>query len=150
MLSSTLLQKGLASALLHKLKTAGSFQRDVFTLDNTNSIEGYFHGVKSRIQLKTATLLDIFNSVTFTERIALAKNHPAATIIPPPLIDCLVSGVKREVLHVLSSYGVHSLLNCVVCSVTNILSSVGQSDDEYMTIIQRGISQGQIIDSLSW
>ena len=68
--------KGFANALLHKLKTAGSFQRDVFTLDNTNSIEGYFHGVKSRIPLKTATLLDIFNSVTFTERIALAKTTP--------------------------------------------------------------------------
>ena len=142
--------KRFAYALLDKLKNVGSFQRDVFTLDNTNSIEGYFHGVKSRIPLKTATLLDIFNSVTFTERIALAKNHPAGMSIPPPLVDCLDSVVKREVLHMLSSRGIHSLLNRVVRSVMNILSDVDQSDDEYVIIIQHRISHGQIIDSSSW
>ena len=142
--------KEFANALLHKLKTVGSFQRDVFTLDNTNSIEGYFHGVKSRIPLKTATLLDIFNAVTLTERIALAKNHPAAMTIPPPLIDCLVSIVKQNVLIVLSSCGAHSLFHCVVVSVMNILSDVGESGDKSLDIIQRHISRGQLISTFSW
>ena len=70
--------------------------------------------------------------------------------IPLPLIDCLVSVVKQNVFNVLSSYGVHCLLNCVVVAVMNILSDVGESGDECINLVQRNISVGQLIDTFSW
>ena len=142
-------EKRNANTLLNKLKSLGSFQRDVFSLDNTNSIEGYFHTVKSRIPMGTATLLDIFNAVTFTERVALATNHPGAMTIPPPLIDCLVSVITREVLAVMSSLGIHSFVDCIVCSVMNILSDVGGSND-HTKFIQLHVARGQVIDTFGW
>ena len=70
--------------------------------------------------------------------------------IPLPLIDCLVSIVKQNVLIVLSSCGAHSLFHCVVVSVMNILSDVGESGDKSLDIIQRHISRGQLISTFSW
>ena len=79
------------------------FPRDVFSLDNTNTIEGYFNIIKKRVPLKTATLLDINKAVTFTEESALASNHPNSQILPVTLVDCLTYVVSMEVLSVMSA-----------------------------------------------
>ena len=82
--------------LLETLNNVGHLQRDVFSLDNTNTIEGYFKTVKSRTPLNVATLLDIFAAVTFTEQAALASNHQASMRVPPSLVECLTPVVSRS------------------------------------------------------
>ena len=41
-------------------------------------------------------------------------------------------------------------LNCFVVSVMNILSDVGESGEKCINLIQRHISQGQLICTFSW
>ena len=81
--------KERAAALLRVIVRAGPFCRDVFSLDNTNTIEGYFNTVKRRTPLKTSTLLDIFKAISFTEQSALSVNHPSSPHVPKTLVDCL-------------------------------------------------------------
>ena len=84
--------------------------RHVLSLDNTNTLEGHFSTLKSRIQAKTSTLLDVYEAVTFTERAALAENHPASPSLPPALVDCLADVISLEVLSMMSYRGVCNFL----------------------------------------
>ena len=142
--------KTRAARLLETLSSVGCLKRDLFSLDNTNTIEGYFKTIKSRTPLNVSTLLDIFAAVTFTEQAALASNHPASMKIPTSLVECLATVVSRGVIAVLSSLGVHSLLSRVVVSGLNILSDQQPSDDAQLNIIQQHLASGTIIDSFKW
>ena len=46
----------------------GRVDIDIFIRDNTNVIEGYFNGIKSRMQKRLLSLHDVFNAVDLTER----------------------------------------------------------------------------------
>ena len=70
--------KARAARLLTRLKLVGVSEIGVLSLDNTNTLEGHFSTLKSRMTTKTSTLLDVYEAVTFTERAALAANHPAS------------------------------------------------------------------------
>ena len=50
----------------------------------------------------------------------------------------------------MSSCGVHSVLNCIVCSVMNILSDVGKGDDDVMNYIRHHVEHGKVIDTFTW
>ena len=54
-------------ALVRCLQQAECPDADVFALDNTNAIEGYFNGIKRRMQVSPLTLLDIFRAVDSTD-----------------------------------------------------------------------------------
>ena len=95
--------KARVSALRDEIAHFGQFRRDVLSLDNTNTIEGYFNTIKRRTPSKTATLLDIFNAVTFTEESALAANHPSSPPLPNSLADGLSAVISREVLGMMST-----------------------------------------------
>ena len=69
--------------------------RDVFTSDNTNTIERYFHVVKGRVPLASPPLLDIYNAVSFTETAALTRNNPVSPVLPETLEDCLFNIVTK-------------------------------------------------------
>ena len=56
-----------AASLVNRLKGVGRVDVDVFSVDNTNVIEGYFNGVKGRMRTSLLTLLDVFNAVDTTE-----------------------------------------------------------------------------------
>ena len=81
--------KEKAVSILVRLKTIGGLSADVFSFDNTNTIEGFFTTVKSRIPSKTSTLLDIYKAITFTENVALATNHPASPLPPSSSLTAL-------------------------------------------------------------
>ena len=100
--------------ILNQMMHIGPFRRDVFSLDNTNTIEGYFNTIKKRVPLKTATLLDNQKAVTFTGECALSSNHPNSQILTATLVDCLSSFVSMEVLSVMSATGIRSFLTCLV------------------------------------
>ena len=136
--------KARVSALRDEIVHLGPFRRDILSLDNTNTIEGYFNTIKRRTPSKTATLLNIFNAVTFTEESALAANHPSSPRLPVPLNDCLSSVISGEVLGMMSTTGVHAFLNCLVSSINVILSDVPLSGEDrlmsFKTTSYKGMS----------
>ena len=60
-------RKHRVMALVRSLKQVECVDADVFALDNTNAIEGYFNGIKRRMQVSPLTLLDIFRAVDSTD-----------------------------------------------------------------------------------
>ena len=142
--------KARVSTLLGKFVHLGPLRRDVFSLDNTNTIDGYSNTVKRRTPLKTATLLDIFNAVTFTEETALSANHPSSSRLPKPLEDCLSSVITREVLGMMSTKGVSAFLKCLVSSLNAILSDSPQSDDGPTALVQKHLVEERVIDTFKW
>ena len=49
-----------AKQILFELQNVPDIHEDVFSKDNTNSIEGYFSIIKSRLKKNTSTLVDNF------------------------------------------------------------------------------------------
>ena len=136
--------------LLRGVVQVGPRLRDVFSLDNTNTIEGYFNTVKRRTPLKTATFLDIFKAVTFTEESALSANHPSTLLLPQHLVKCLSSVISQEVLSVMSSTGIHSLLNCLVNSFESILFDTPPLDNGPLQVVHKHLERGRVIDAFTW
>ena len=50
----------------------------MLSLYNTNKLDGHFNTLKSKMTTKKSTPLDVYEAVTFTERVALVANHPAS------------------------------------------------------------------------
>ena len=90
-------QKRRALALLNSLRCAECPDTDVFSLDNTNAIEGYFSGVKKRMAISPLTLRDVFNAVDMTERTILASGSPFAPTLPLTIKNFLVDLFRRRV-----------------------------------------------------
>ena len=89
-----------AKQTLVELQSVADVFEDVFSRDNTNSIEGYFGIIKRRLKKNTSTLLDLFNAVDFTEASALARSDPARPRVPPDLSRCIL----RSSLHLCLSH----------------------------------------------
>ena len=142
--------KERAATLLRHIVQAGHFHRDIFSRDNTNTIEGYFSTVKRRTPLKTSTLLVIFKAITFTEQSALSVNHPSSPRVPKPLVDCLLSVISQEVLCLMSSKGVHSFLNCLACSIKAILFDIPTIEDGPLSFVHKHLERGEVIDAFKW
>ena len=71
-------------ALVNSIQQAECPVADVFALDNTNAIEGYFNGIKQRMQVSPLTLLDVFRAVDSTERTVLASGSPSTAYFVRP------------------------------------------------------------------
>ena len=102
--------KSLVQQLIH----VGRVENDIFVHDNTNVIEGYFNGIKSRMQKRPLTLHDVYDAVDITERTALAAGRPFSPKLPQALRDCLLLIVTPNVLNVLSLIGVQNILSLIV------------------------------------
>ena len=109
-------------ANIDALRRVAPFEKDIFSVDNTNAIEGFFNGIKGRTRHSPLTLLDVFNAVDTTEKTVLAMGTPFAPRLPGALHDSLVLVVPGDVLHVLSLIGVKRFLYVVVSSLVSILS----------------------------
>ena len=120
------------------------------SLDNTNTIEGYFNTIKKRVPLKTATLLDVYKAVTFTEEWALSSNHPNSHLLPATLVECLTSVVSTEVLSVMSATGVRSFLNCFVECIMTVMFNKPQTEDRILGFVFQHLITGEMIDRFRW
>ena len=109
-------------AIIEALRRVAPVETDIFSVDNTNAIEGFFNGIKGRMRHSPLTLLDVFNAVDTTEKTVLAMGTPFAPRLPGALHDSLMFVVTRDVLHVLSLIGVKQFLSVVVSSCVSILS----------------------------
>ena len=138
--------KARAARLLTHMKHVGVSERDVLSLDNTNTLEGHFSTLKSRMSTKTSTLLDVYEAVTFTERVALAANHPASPSLPPTLVDCLAVVLSREVLAMMSYRGVCNFLELVIRRCFNVISGVEQESD----MVVEAVVEGRPIGRFKW
>ena len=108
--------------LINSLQQAECPDADVFALDNTNAIEGYFNGIKQRMQVSPLTLLDVFRAVDSTERTMLASRSPFTPNIPNSLKIVLLNILSHDVLNVVSSIGIQRLLQSIVSVSTTILT----------------------------
>ena len=103
-----------AKQTLVELQSVADVFEDVFSRDNTNSIEGYFGIIKRRLKKKTSTLLDLFNAVDFTEASALARSDPARPRVPPDLARCILRVLSPSAFVTLSKRGVDEFLSLLV------------------------------------
>ena len=97
---------------------------------------------------ETPTLVDVFQSITITEEIALARRNPASIQIPACLVECFLAVVSHDVLNVLSPNGVHGLLKCIVDSACNIVRNKG--DSECGVVVERAIISGVVVTRFGW
>ena len=93
---------GLVLLLFKGLLEVDPIESDLFALDNTNVIEGYFNGIKTPIQKRPVTLRDIFNAVDMAERTMLASGTPFRPKLPKALRDCILLVFTPDILNVLS------------------------------------------------
>ena len=56
--------------------------RMFFVHDNTNVIEGYFNGIKSRMNKRPLALHDVYDAVHMTEMTVLAAGTPFSPKLP--------------------------------------------------------------------
>ena len=121
----------------------------MFSVDNTNVIERFFNIVKVRMTKEMPTLVDVFQSITITEEIALARRNPASVQIPVCLAECFLAVVSHDVLNVLSPNGVHGLLKCIVDSACNIVRNK-EGDSECGVVVERAIRSGVVVTRFGW
>ena len=133
-----------AVAILRRLLVVDRVFVDVFSIDNTNTIESFFNVVKGRMTKEMPTLVDVFQSITITEEIALARRNPASIQIPACLVECFLAVVSHDVLNDLSPNGVHGLLKCIVDSAYNITRNK-EADSECGVVIERAIRSGVVV-----
>ena len=116
-------------------------------MDSTNTLEGHFNTLKSRIQAKTSTLLDVYEAVTFTERAALAANHTASPSLPPALVDFLAIFLSLEVLSMMSYRGVCHFVKILIQCCFDVLSGVEQDSGR---AVMEAVFEGRPTRTFKW
>ena len=138
-----------AKQTLVELQSVADVFEDVFSRDNTNSIEGYFGIIKRRLKKNTSTVLDLFNAVDFTEASALARSDPARPRVPPDLARCILRVLSPSVFVTLSKRGVDELLSLLVRVSLGILVGLCPSS-ECGLALRHSLDSGLAIDTRSW
>ena len=98
--------------VLAELQSVPDIQENVFSRDNTNSIEGYFSIVKRKLKKNTSTVLDLFNAIDFTEAAALASCDPGRPFVPPELSRCIVHVISPSMFVTMSRQGIDEFWRC--------------------------------------
>ena len=142
--------KARAMALVQCLKGVGSVDVDVFSVDNTNVVEGYFNGIKGRMRANPLTLLDVFNAVDSTERTVLASGSPFSTKLPSRITECILHVVTHNVLNVITSIGVQRLLLVIVSLSINIITKKISGLSAFEAPILSAITTGTQIETFRW
>ena len=134
--------------ILTILKQQSPFTQDVFTYDNTNTIEGNFNVVKGRVPLASPRLLDVYNAVFFTETAALARRNPVSPDVPETLEECLLNVVSPDVLNVMTMEGVESFIGNLV--KTELFVRNGVDGAGVVTEIERSVRECKVIEHFRW
>ena len=123
---------------------------DVFSLDNTNAIEGNFSGVKKRMAISPLTLRDVFNAVDMTERTILASGSPFAPTLPLTIKNCFLLIFSADVLNVMSLVGIQQLLDMMITLTTNILNDCALVMNRAEAFVNAAIVDGVKIQTFRW
>ena len=75
--------------MVDTLRTVQAPEADIFSLDNTNTIEGYFSTINKRLQQPTRTLADVYEAIIFIEERSLAQLNPSQPMLPERLVEGL-------------------------------------------------------------
>ena len=141
-------QRQNAIRILRRLQQLQPTTRDIFSCDNTNTIESHFNVIKGRIPKTSPRLLDVFNAVTFTESAVLSQHNIMSPVLPDPLIDCLLCVVSPDVLNVMTRRGVESFLGLVVDTLVDVVFD-GDVDCGG-TEVERLIRDGGVFERFGW
>ena len=123
---------------------------DIFALDNTNTVEGYFSIIKKRLALPTKTLVDFFNTITYTEEIALVEHSPSQPTFPERLTFDLSFIVSPEVQRVMSIDGMRQFLFTLSLASDRLLHSDTHPENCLESIIFDALVDGAVIRNFSW
>ena len=142
-------EKRNALGVLHILKQQNPLSHDVFSYDNTNTIESYFNIIKGRIPSSSPRLVDIYNSISFTERSFLARHNPSLPNLPRCLVHCLLTVLSPDVLSVMSKEGVDAFIDTLIQTSVGILTeTTGQCASTFE--VERAVREGRQIEHFSW
>ena len=136
--------------VIDTLRCVGDVETDVFSLDNTNTVEGYFSMIKRRIAHTTKTLIDMYNAVDYSERIALASHNPSQPVLPSKLTLGLSFVLSREVQRVLTIDGVRHFLRTLASVSERIIRGVFPSEEPIEKFVYDAISSGATIEGFGW
>ena len=125
-------------------------ERDIFSLDNTNTVEGYFSIIKKRLAHPTKTLVDLYNTVTYTEEVALAEHNPSQPSFPEMLTRGLSFVLSQEVQRVMSVDGVRQFLSMLSLASDRLLNSDACPENHFESIIYDALADGSVIENFSW
>ena len=96
------IDKEKAVDIVRVLKEVILEDADVFSLDNANSVEGFFRVIKRRLTTTTPTLFKVFEAIDFTERYVMAHHNPASQALLHPISLFIIKVVRRDVLNVMT------------------------------------------------
>ena len=111
-----------AAKILADLQALHQTTRDIFTYDNTNTIESFFNVVKGRTPKDSPRLIDIYNAVSFTETQSLARHNPVSPSLPQPLVASLLHVLSPDTLNVMTKEGVESFLELLIQTSVDVLT----------------------------
>ena len=137
-------------ALVNSIQLAECPVADVFALDNTNTIEGHFNGIKQRMQVSPLTLLDVFRAVDSTEPTVLASWSPFIPNLPHSLKIVMLLILSPDVLNVVSSIGIQQLLHTIISLSTAILTDCQTALNEVDLHIYAAIVDGVRNETFGW
>ena len=132
------------------LRCVGVVEPDVFSLDNTNTVEGYFSMIKRRLAHTTKTLIDLYNAVNYSEELALASHDPSQPVLPDKLTQGLSFVLSLEVQRVMTIDGVRHFLKALAAVCERILRGVFPPEDETEKIVYDAIVNGAVIHGFRW
>ena len=142
--------KARAMALVNSLKAVDRVVVDVFSVDNTNVIEGYFNGIKGRMQTRPLTLLDVFKVVDTTERTVLASGSPFTPKLPSHIRECILHVISCNVFNVISSAGVQHILCAIVSLSMDIITDNAHVLSTVEAPLWTAITTGTKIETFKW
>ena len=99
--TNTQAQRNVAK-IIADLQALNQTTRDIFTYDNTNTIESFFNVVKGRTPKDSPRLIDIYNAVSFTETQSLARHNPVSPSLQQPLVASLLHVLSPDTLNVMT------------------------------------------------
>ena len=136
--------------VVNVLRCVGVVEPDVFSLDNTNTVEGYFSMIKRRLAHTTKTLIDLYNAVNYSEEIALASHDPSQPVLPDKLTQGLSLVLSSEVQRVMTIDGVRHFLKTLASVCERVLRGVFPPEDETEKIVYDAIVSGVVIRWFRW
>ena len=136
--------------MVNILRTVQVPEADIFSFDNTNTIEGCFSMIKKRLPQPTRTLADVYEAITFVEERALAQHNPSQPTLPERLVEGLSFILSRDVLRVLSMTGVCSFLRKLATASDMLLSSQSRPEDSCEKVIFDALENEVVVGSFGW
>ena len=104
--------------------------------------------IKGRINKQVPRLVDVYNSVTFTETESLSRNNVVSPELPDTLVDCLLRFISPDVLNVMTRHGIESFLEMLIDEAIDVLTN----DDvmEKTNEVERLIFDGCVVECFGW